>query len=98
MIEFTKVKMETTKGTQPSKWDFIDGQLEPGEAAEFDPDVVSKSSAAIGAARLRKLSGKPYHSGYNTISKKTFIRLRPNGEIPSQEEKEEEVVEAGEDE
>lgn len=94
MLEFTKVKMESTKGIQPSKWDVLEGQLEPGEAAEFDPEKVTKQSAAQGAARLRKLTGKPYMSGYNSITKKTFIRLRPDGEIPDKNEE----YDAGEDE
>jgi hypothetical protein len=88
MLEFKKVKMESTKGIQPSKWDELDGQLEPGEAAEFDNET--KQAVAQGAARLRKLTGKPYHSGYNTLTKKTFIRLRPDGEVPSREDTDEE--------
>ena len=41
MLEFKKVKMESTKGIQPSKWDELDGQLEPGEAAEFENDSAA---------------------------------------------------------
>ncbi len=91
MLEFTKVKMESTKGIQPSKWDALVGQLEPGEAAEFKNET--KAAVAQGATRLRKLTGKPYHSGWNALTKKTFIRLRPDGEIPSKEEEKEEIQE-----
>ncbi len=83
--------MESTKGIQPSKWDELAGQLEPGEAAEFENET--RAAVAQGATRLRKLTGKPYHSGWNALTKKTFIRLRPDGELPNKEEAKEEEEE-----
>lgn len=89
MLEFTKTKIESTKGLQPSKWDFLAEELtEPGDTAEFDPTKVSRANAAVGAARLRKLTGKKFHSGFNAISGKTFIRLRMDGEVDKDEETE----------
>lgn len=86
-MEFKKTKIESTKGIQPSKWDFLAQELtEPGDTAEFEENEVSRPSAAQGAARLRKLTGKPYHSGYHAINKTTFIRLRMPDEVIEKDE------------
>lgn len=86
MLEFRKTKIESTKGMQPSKWDVLADELtEPGDTAEFEESVVSKAQASQGAARLRKLTGKPYHSGYHVVNKTTFIRLRMPDEVAEKE-------------
>ena len=87
MLEFTKTKIESTKGLQRSKWDVLADELtEPGDTAEFNPDVVSRANAAAGAARLRKITGKRFHSGFNALKNKTFIRLRMESEVDDKEE------------
>lgn len=87
MMEFKKTKIESTKGIQPSKWDFLAQELtEPGDTAEFEESQVSRASVAQGAARLRKITGKSYHSGYHAINKTTFIRLRMPDEVIEKDE------------
>lgn len=83
-FEFTKDNLKDIKGRQPSRWDsLLEHFTDPGDRIKFDPEKVSKIQATQGAARLRKLSGKPFHSGYDALEKVTFIRLRTPEEVDS---------------
>lgn len=78
--------MKDVKGRQPSKWDVLLKEFtDPGDRLTFDEKEVSKTAATQGAARLRKISGQPFHSGYDVIDKVTFIRLRTEDEVDSED-------------
>lgn len=75
-------KVQSMKGRKPSKWDaLVDIIVDPGDTYYFDESVVNKSQAAQAASRLRDLTGKPYHSGYDVKERKTFVRLRTMEEV-----------------
>lgn len=75
-------KVDTMKGRKPSKWDgLLEILKEPGDTYYFDEEEVSRASAASAATRLRNLSNKPFHSGYDVKEKKTFVRLRTPDEV-----------------
>lgn len=86
-MEFKKTRIENTKGIQPSKWDFLAEELtEPGDTAEFKEEDISRQAVAQGAARLRRITGLPYHSGFHALNKTTYIRLRMPNEVKEKEE------------
>lgn len=91
----SKLKFETEvipefRGRGKSKWDELLPHLDaPGKTLFFDPEEVTKQNAATAAQRMRVLdSSRDFHSGYDVLKKKTFVRVRPEGELPSKDEDE----------
>ncbi len=90
MMQFKKANLESVKGRQPSKADALLPHFEnQGDTLFFEEADLSRQSAAQYAARLRKISGKPFHSFYDVLEKKVAIRLRIDGEVVKKDEEEE---------
>lgn len=89
-MQFDKSKVQniqSTHGRGKSKWDGLAEILvNPGDRYTFDPSEVSSASCAQGAARLRKITGKPFHSGVDAIDKVNYIRLRTDEEVANKED------------
>ena len=91
-----KTNLQTIKGIQPSKWDqYYEEFKNPGDTLQDDIANMTKAAASQFAARMNKMEefrgGKrKFHSGYNVLTGKTFVRVRPEGEVPDSQEQEEE--------
>ncbi len=94
MFEETIVK--STRGLQSSKWDeFYPKFNEPGKTLWAPLEKMNGAAASQFAARMRvieeRTGGKrKFHSGVDKIVGKSFVRVRPDDEIPTAEEQEEE--------
>jgi hypothetical protein len=93
-MELTNI--ESVKGVQPSKWDkYYPEFRKAGDTLQDDVTVMNRAAASQFAVRMNKLEqskgGKRiFHSGYNTLNGKTFVRVRPEGEVPEKEEEQSE--------
>lgn len=93
MFKFEKEVLPTTRGIQSTKWDgLLEHFVNPGDTLFFDEAVVSRAAASQAAKRMIQLDsqGRSFHSGFHTVKRKTFVRVRPTGELPSKEEAKEE--------
>lgn len=93
---FEEKIVESTRGIQGSKWDqYYDKFDKPGKALYAKESDMSRPQAAQFSARMNKLEeargGKrKFHSGYDAVEGKTFVRVRPEGEVPSDSEEQSE--------
>lgn len=94
MFKFEKEIVETTKGMQSSVYDELYPHFtQPGETLYFNEADMSRASASQAAKRLMKLDkasgfSNIFHSGWDAVKKKVYIRVRPQGEVPRPEEAE----------
>lgn len=99
MFEFEKENKKSMKGTQATKYDSLYKEFtEGGDVLYFDEEKVSRPTAANIARRMNKLAKiesdndpfsdtqKKFHSGFDVLKKKTFVRLRTEDEVATQEE------------
>lgn len=57
----------------------------------FDEAELAKAAASQAVKRLMVLDpSRKFHSFYNVLEKKVVVRVRPEGELPSTEDKAEE--------
>lgn len=96
---FTKENIQSTRGLQSSKWDEYYAEFkEPGDALRAPLDKMSGQEASQFAARMRvleeRLGGKrKFHSGVCKVTKTSFVRVRPEGEVPDKEDDQDEQPE-----
>ena len=96
---FTKTNETTTKGMQASKWDKHYEEFKQGGDTLWAPeDAMAPAAAAQFAARMRVLEAKlggtrKFHSGHDKVTHRTFVRVRPDNELPSADEEKEEKSE-----
>jgi hypothetical protein len=93
MFKFEAEVLETTKGVQSTIFDCLHKEFnEPGKTLFFDESEMSRPKASQCAKRMNALDSAPgglnrkFHSGYHTIKRKVFVRVRPKDEIPYKEE------------
>lgn len=94
-FKFEKEVLTTTRGTQSTKWDELYVHfVNPGDTLFFDKSEVSRAAASQCAKRMILLDaekqGRKFHSGWHPIKEKTFIRVRPAGEVPDKKDEQEE--------
>ena len=92
-MNFTKKNIPVAKGIQSSRYDkLLPEFVEAGDTLEFEESDLTRAAASQAAKRLMILDGsRKFHSGWNPVAKKVFIRVRPDGEIADKnDEKEEE--------
>ena len=89
MFNFEKEIVETIKGTQTSEYDALLPLFdEPGTTLRWDESEVKRTKASQISARLNLIGdGKVFHSGYDVLKKKVFVRLRTQEEIDKKAEK-----------
>lgn len=87
-MNFVKKNIQNIKGTQPTKWDkLLPEFVEPGDTLYFDPEEVKRPAASQCAKRMMVLDpSRRFHSGFDVLLKQTFVRARPDGEVPDKEE------------
>lgn len=98
-FKFTEEIVPTTRGLQKTKYDELLPYFNtPGKTLYFDEEDMKRPAASQAAKRLMVLDPlRKFHSGYNPTKQKVYIRVRPEGEIPSVEESKEEVESAEEE-
>lgn len=94
-MKFEKKVFEKSNGMQASAFDVLLPEFTtPGETLLFDEADMPRAKASQAAKRLNALDpSRKFHSGWNPVEKKVFIRVRPDGEIPSKEDAAEEKKE-----
>lgn len=100
ILKFNKEKVESTKGMQSSEYDVLLSEFtEGGHTLYWDEGDVKRQKAALIAARLRLIGkGKVFHSGFDVVRQQSFVRLRPDGEVPDKTEEKEVVAELTDEE
>lgn len=89
---FKESVVKSTRGIQPSKWDeYYDKFDSPGKTLSASVEDMKTSAASQFSARMNKLEehrgGKrKFHSGFNAVTGETFVRVRPDDELPPKEE------------
>lgn len=89
---FEEEVIPTTKGLQGSKWDQHYPKFnEPGKTLWAPLEQMSGQEASQFAARMRTMEARlkgdrKFHSGVCNITKRSFVRVRPPGELVSKEE------------
>lgn len=88
MFKFQKENVKTTRGMQPSVFDALLPEFkEAGDCLYFDEADMSRPKASQAAKRLTALSGgKKFHSGFDAVKKKVYVRLRMDGEVPDKQD------------
>ncbi len=90
-FKFVKKNIESAKGRQPSKADaLLEYFTQPGDVLYFNEEDMTRQKASNIAKRLKNISGKPFHSFYDTVEKAVAIRLRKDGELSSSDSEDEE--------
>lgn len=95
---FKESVVKSTKGLQPSKWDEYYPKFDtPGKTLSASLKDMTRAAASQFSARMNRLEeskggSRKFHSGYNAITGETFVRVRPDDEIPSKEELEAELT------
>lgn len=87
-MNFTKKNVPIARGMQPTKWDVLLPEFsEPGDTIYFDPEEVKRPAVSQCAKRMMILDpSRKFHSGYDVLLKQTFVRVRPDGEVPDKDE------------
>jgi len=92
-----KTTIETVKGMQPSKWDQYYEEFDhAGATLQDDEANMNRAAASQFAVRMNKIEAmrggkRKFHSGYNVLTGKTFVRVRPDGEVPDKTEEQQEL-------
>lgn len=93
MFKFEKETLETTRGIQATKYDeLLPNFVNPGDTLFFeegsDDGKLTRAAASQAAKRMISLDPQKrlFHSGYHTVKRRVFIRVRPTGEVPSKSE------------
>lgn len=83
MFNFEKEIVESIKGTQGSECDALLQMFDkPGTTLRWDESEVTRIKASLIAKRLTLISGgKSFHSGFDVLKQKSFVRLRTDEEV-----------------
>lgn len=82
-FEFEKEVVNTTRGMQGSVYDeLLPHFTEPGLTLYFSEEKMKRPAASQAAKRLMLLDPtRIFHSGWDAVKKKVYIRVRPEGEV-----------------
>jgi len=94
-MNFIKKNVPVARGMQTTKYDkWLESFTSPGDSLFFSETELTRPAASQAAKRLTlldsKKQGRKFHSYYDTVEGMVVVRVRPEGELPSAEEKDQE--------